>query len=111
MSSITIAKDMIELRRQQLNEAHLQLRDAIGNSFLTCRSCGKKSKVSSITLIQTHWYERPYSCMGGDRWHAGEKQYNCPKCGHRNRDYNHPEFKEASKCEDAFKNVEQEYAR
>lgn len=102
MSSITTAKQMIDLRMQQLREAQYQLREAIGNSFLVCRSCKKKSKVSTITLIQSHWYVTPYSCNGGDYWNTGEKQYNCPKCGHRNRDYNHPEFKEASRCEDAF---------
>lgn len=111
MSSITTAKQMIDLRMAQLREAQYQLRAAIGNSFLTCLSCKKKSKVSTITLIQTHWYVAPQGCTGGDYWNAGEKQYNCPKCGHRNRDYNHPEFKEASKHEDAFKCVEKEYAR
>jgi len=102
---------MIDLRMKQLTEATYQLREAIGNSFLTCRSCKKKSKVSTIVLIQTHWYVAPQGCTGGDYWNAGEKQYNCPKCGHRNRDLNNEGFKEASRHEDAFKCVEKEYAR
>lgn len=53
---------------------------------LRCGFCGKSHQVSKLTLIQTHYYVRPYSCTGGDYWNMGEKQYECPSCGERMRD-------------------------
>lgn len=53
--------------------------------MLKCDGCGKRTRVSSITYIQTYWYERPYGCTGGDRWHEGEGQWDCPKCDHNHR--------------------------
>ena len=47
--------------------------------------CGKRTRVSKLVYISTHWYESPYSCTGGDRWHFGGGDYICPKCLHRNR--------------------------
>lgn len=110
MSSITIAKQMVDLRRQQLLEAQEDLTRAYAESFVTCTHCKQKTKVRSITVIQTHWYVQPYSCNGGDYWNAGERQYNCPKCGQRNRDFNNEQFAEVCRERlDAFAGRVDEY--
>jgi hypothetical protein len=49
--------------------------------------CGKTSMIKDLVYIQTHWYVTPYGCTGGDYWRSGEGQFDCPKCGHRNRLY------------------------
>lgn len=49
------------------------------------KGCGAGFYIDDLTYIQTHWYELPYGCTGGDNWHQGEGQFICPKCGHRNR--------------------------
>lgn len=59
------------------------------NKSITCACCGRKTQLSKLTLLQTHWYESPYSCTGGDYWHRGERQYVCPKCGETNRGLDH----------------------
>lgn len=56
------------------------------------KGCGAKFFVKDITYIQTHWYETPSGCIGGDMWHQGEGQFECPQCGHRNRLYNRKSF-------------------
>lgn len=56
-----------------------------------CRSCGRRTVVSALTYIQTHFYISPYSCTGGDYWKEGEGQFDCPKCGARNRLYDRPD--------------------
>jgi hypothetical protein len=38
------------------------------------------TQIRSLTYIQTHWYETPYGCTGGDLWREGEGQFDCPKC-------------------------------
>ena len=54
--------------------------------------CGRKYFIKNIPYIQTHWYETPIGCSDGDTWHAGEGQFECPHCKHRNRLYNKPEI-------------------
>jgi DNA-directed RNA polymerase subunit RPC12/RpoP len=68
-----------------------QLDKAMRRKRIECSACGARSVVSSLTYIQTHWYVEPYSCTGGDYWNEGEGQFDCPRCGHRNRLYDRPE--------------------
>jgi hypothetical protein len=76
---------LIQEKTDELN-ALIETREARRlNKSITCACCGKKTKLKNLTLLQTHWYEGPYGCTGGDRWHQGEKQYECPKCGQVNR--------------------------
>lgn len=68
--------------------------------------CGESFEVRDLVYLQTHWYERPHGCTGGDTWHQGEGNFICPTCGHRNRLYARPEI-EALKRH--FKSVENEH--
>ncbi|MBU1567757.1 MAG: hypothetical protein KJ630_19295 [Proteobacteria bacterium] len=49
------------------------------------KGCGAGFYIDELEFIQTYWYESPYGCTGGDNWLPGEGQFECPKCGHRNR--------------------------
>lgn len=61
--------------------------EAIRNQRWQChaKSCGKKSKLSTVILVQTHWYTSPHGCSGGDYWNSGERNLICPKCHVRHR--------------------------
>lgn len=86
-----------EIRRRlamldgEVVDLNAQLDEAMRRKRIACSACGARAVVSSLTYTQTHWYVRPYSCTGGDYWKEGEGQFDCPKCGHRNRLYNRPE--------------------
>lgn len=56
------------------------------------KGCGQALEIGELEYLQTHWYESPHGCMGGDTWHSDEGQFDCPHCGHRNRLYNRPEI-------------------
>ena len=58
------------------------------------RGCGAKFFIKEITYLQTHWYETPSGCTGGDTYHLGEGQFECPMCNHRNRLYQRKHFEE-----------------
>lgn len=76
---------LIKEKNQEL-DALVRAREVLRvERSITCACCGKKTKLKNLTLLQTHWYEGPYGCTGGDHWHRGEKQYECPKCGQINR--------------------------
>jgi hypothetical protein len=76
----------IETTSAKLAALHAERHQALRRKMLTCGFCGKRHRVSRLTLIQTHFYIEPYSCTGGDYWKPGEKQYECPSCGLRMRD-------------------------
>ncbi len=55
--------------------------------------CGKKTQIGKLTHIQPFYYVEPYGCTGGDYWATeDESQWDCPKCGHRNRAYKYDRF-------------------
>lgn len=56
--------------------------------------CGMRHKIKDLEYIQTHWYESPHGCTGGDTWHSGEGNFICPHCEHRNRLYDRPEIQD-----------------
>lgn len=86
----------------------------LGKTLVRCESssagkgCGMAMEVRELTYLQTHWYEPPHGCTGGDYWSPGEGQFVCIHCGVRNRLYNR---KPIEALKDHFKGVQQEYAR
>jgi len=68
--------------------------------------CGAGFYIDELEYIQTHWYERPHGCTGGDNWHSGEGNFICPKCGHRNRFLNRQDIE---KMKYKFKSVKDEH--
>jgi len=70
------------------------------------KGCGAGFYIDELEYIQTHWYESPYGCTGGDNWHQGEGQFICPKCAHRNRLLNRQDI-ESFKYK--FKAIKDEY--
>lgn len=49
--------------------------------------CGAKTQIGKLIYIQTRWHVPPSGCTEGDYWLDSEGQFDCPKCGHRNRLY------------------------
>ena len=87
MATVSMPELKKEKKRLRAELADVQKRiDAKKRSaVIACAWCGKRKAVAKLTLIQTHYYVRPYSCTGGDYWLPDEKQYDCPSCGKRNR--------------------------
>jgi ribosomal protein S27AE len=78
------------------NEAELYKRQlaAIRRKFLRCSRCKKNSRLSSWSFIQGMYYVEPFSCTGGDYWlnsRTDSCHIICPKCGHDNYIYTHPD--------------------
>lgn len=76
-----------------------QIAEKVAKTVIACESncaygdgCGQKFFIKNLEYIQTHYYERPWGCTGGDTWHQGEGQFTCPCCGHRNRFLDRKEF-------------------
>ena len=111
MNAVATALKMVELRKEQLADAKDAVVTAVANTFLACQKCGGRTKIKTLTLIQTHWYESPHGCTGGDLWHSGESQVRCPKCGFVNRDCFGSRLKSQTNYPNAFLNIEQIYNR
>jgi hypothetical protein len=69
-----------------------------------CHACGRRYAVKNLVYIQTHWYEGPHGCTGGDRWHMDEGQFICPGCNTRNRLFERPEVEDLKRY---FKRIEE----
>lgn len=80
MSKIEQLKKEISQRENELAKLREDYKAALKNKFLECYHCKALSKIGNLIYIQTYWYEQPYSCTGGDRWHQGEGNVICPKC-------------------------------
>jgi hypothetical protein len=94
MSSMTSERAIRKRLAEVSGEAaglRAALEDKKRKKLIVCSACGKRTCVSALTYIQTHFYIAPYSCTGGDYWKQGEGAFVCPKCGARNRLYNRPE--------------------
>ncbi len=74
---------IIESQRENLLK---ELEVKRSNQTIKC-GCGRSHKIKDCHLIQTHWYERPHGCSGGDTWHQGEMQFVCPDTDNKNRLY------------------------
>ena len=92
----------LEKKKKELTEALTEIDDKIKyiqrRTMVRCESnnlgkgCMTGFRIRELTYIQTHWYEEPYGCTGGDCWHESEGQWICPKCGHRNRLFDEPDI-------------------
>lgn len=104
-----IYKEQIEPINKQIDEARKNLKICcLGNNY--GKGCGKKTAIGKLTYIQTHWYTQPRGCTEGDYWNEGEGQFECPKCGHRNRIYEYDDRGEDwLTMKDYFKKVVDEY--
>lgn len=77
---------------RRLREAQQQLRDLLDEKLSATRVlcpnpyCAHRHKISKLTYLQPMWYEHPYSCTGGDQWHACENgAWECPDCHTRTK--------------------------
>jgi hypothetical protein len=88
----TLEKRRAALAARLLNVA-AEIAELEGYTEVVCTGnchgpgCGASLYIRDLIYIQTHWYVRPYSCSEGDYWNAGEGNFLCPQCGHRNRLY------------------------
>lgn len=107
------AMDKIEEIDKEIEELREKKASLLSKTLVKCTSnnhgkgCDKRTQIGKLIYIQTYWYVRPYSCAEGDYWKEGEGQFDCIKCGHRNRLYKRPEieklkrnFKEIIKSHD-----------
>ena len=109
---------ILELTRESLAREVIQntlaINEKLAKTVIQCESnaaygkgCGNKFFIKNITFLQTHWYETPSGCTGGDTWHGGEGQWECPCCGHRNRLYKKHEIEE---LKNLFKHIIKVYS-
>jgi hypothetical protein len=81
---------LAELKVEQ-GRLEKQRDDLLRQTTITCEGgyrnvvCGAELVIGDLTYIQTHWYEGPHGCTGGDRWHPSGGEFDCPRCGVRNR--------------------------
>lgn len=54
------------------------------------KGCGRRTRVSNLVWLQTRWWVPPRGCTEGGYWRESEGHFQCPKCGHINREYSHP---------------------
>ena len=77
----------IAQHRTAISGLEIERDKILSRSYIKCAfaDCQKRSKISNLTYIQTHYYHPPHGCMGGDYWSESEGQWVCPKCGGLNR--------------------------
>jgi hypothetical protein len=97
----------------QIDLINKEITERLKKTLVQCTSncphgkgCGMGMEIGQLEYIQTHWYERPYSCTGGAEWHPGDGEFICLHCNHRNRLYDRPEIE---KLKYLFKSVKDEY--
>jgi hypothetical protein len=113
MTTLTVLLLQRTELEKKLRKNTLHVNQKRAKTVIECQSsaaygagCGLKFFIKEVTYIQTHWYEKPSGCSGGDMWHEGEGQFECPCCGHINRLYKRPEIVE---LKGLFKNLSKEY--
>lgn len=106
LTQLLLKRDFLE---KELTRNTLEINEKKAKTVIQCESnashgkgCGAKFFIKDITYLQTHWYERPSGCSGGDTHHQGEGQFECPICKRRNRLYNRESFQV---LKNLFKNV------
>jgi len=108
---VNIEKAILDAK-EHLEYLYKERDDRLARTLIRCMSsvlgegCGKRTQIRKLEYIQTHWYESPYGCNGGDLWHEDEGQFDCPKCGVRNRLYDRPEIE---KLKHLFNGVRKTY--
>ncbi len=86
MTKLQSAELKIKKAEAALEKALTKKNAALKDATAKCRFCGKRSKLSSIDLIQTHYYIPPSGCSDGAYWTPSELNWMCPKCKARCRD-------------------------
>ena len=102
---IELVTEMLDKNEKEKEYLTEMLHGYQSQTEVACEKCDSVHQISDLTYIQTHWYEDPYGCTGGDRWHSGEGQWGCI-CGFRNRLYNKPEI---TALKYRFGNIKEEY--
>lgn len=103
-----IEKDL-KLAQEGVAALQIELREALRRTMVPCGSCKRNTVVSSLTYIQTHWWDDNTGSPNGGFWRQGEGQFKCPKCGYENRPINNS-FKFKS-LKPYFKEVVDEHNR
>jgi hypothetical protein len=112
MSTIREIEKKLEDLDRQRKELEKQRDDLLRKTLIACKGnihgkgCGAALEIGELTYIQTHWYEEPHGCTGGDCWHQGEGEFDCPRCGLRNRLYDRKDYEELKHL---FKDVKNEH--
>lgn len=91
---------------EQVAETQAKIDERLSETIVRCGGCKQAFEVRELEYVQTHWYERPHGCMGGDNWWEGEGQWVCPHCGSTNRLYHKPDIVALKKL---FKSVRDTY--
>ena len=92
-------KSIEELRRlrdkaaARLAAINKQIDELLAKTIVVCenQACQSRHEIGSLVYLQTHWYEEPHGCTGGDKWHPSEGQWECPNCLRVMRLYKDPE--------------------
>lgn len=72
----------------KVRDLTVKIHEAKKRTMLKCAKCQRRTRIDKLVYRELYWYERPYGCTGGDRWHEDKEcQWDCPKCDHRNRCY------------------------
>jgi hypothetical protein len=86
MSSLEVINKKIERAAKRITALRTEREEILKRELkVTCGKCSTSTPIGELTYIQTHWYESPWGCTGGDTWHKGEGQTVCPGCSSRLR--------------------------
>ena len=114
MKTLNKLKEEYREIKRTLEEKQEEINNNLRKTVVLCvnsnhgKGCGKGFYIKDLVYIQTHRYETPYGCTGGDMWHRGEGNFDCPDCGRRNRLYNRKDIEE---LQHLFKTTIDEYER
>ena len=76
---IANVNDELMLLKDELMSLNAKLDVAKCNEFYTCDQCGKRTVVSTTSLVKEHYYTEPHGCIGGDYWSFGNYIVLCNK--------------------------------
>lgn len=107
-AEVASAEAVLAAREEALIQQSKDARVQCTSQFATGEGCGALHAIGTLEYIQGHWYEGPYGCSGGDRWHQDEGKWKCPSCGHLNRLYKSPEV---TALKHSFASISEEHER
>ncbi|OGZ13622.1 MAG: hypothetical protein A2942_04735 [Candidatus Lloydbacteria bacterium RIFCSPLOWO2_01_FULL_50_20] len=84
--------DALKAKEKLVRKGKLEI---FRRKLLCCLHCKKTRQLLRWDFVQDHWYEKPWSCNGGDTWHMTETKcchIVCPECNTMNYVYNHPKM-------------------
>lgn len=86
-------KKQREEAQEKVKILTIKLTEALKVTFLTCKFCGKRSRVDSCSGIDLKWYDENTGSPCGGFWTHWKYCWKCPKCNH----IYHNEFKDDRK--------------